>query len=205
MAELPYFLYFLQNWTIPAELVCPRFRIKHFHHPELLAALESTAPEYRLLTLINQLLMSDRNYCDGRGFQGTAERLEQQLRQVDALRYQVDRLLSYSAACGAYLGRLAGKTGSRVASRKVNGTTVWTINPPELPAAEQASGPVPLPTNPLIAGLKNTTSPSLQGGGVEQVYHNSMSIDVNWKDAEWNVHLFVGLLTKLAPPLHPDV
>ena len=153
MAELPHFLYFLQNWSIPAELVCPRFGVTHFHHPELLAALESTAPEYRLLTLIDQLLMSDRNYCDGRGFEGTAERLEQQLRQVDALRYQVDRLLSYSTACGVYLGRLAGKTGSRVTSRTVKGTTVWTINHPELPVAGQTSGLVPIPGNPLIGGL----------------------------------------------------
>jgi hypothetical protein len=151
--------------------------------------LESTAPEYRLLTLIDQLLADDGGiYFSGCTFEGTAERLEQRLRRDDALRYQVDRILSFPAACGTYLGRLAAKAGSRVSGRKVNGQTTWTIDPLPLPATVQASGPAPGPGNPLIAGLAPICPPlrrrhlslldPIQGGEVGQVYHDSMSIDV---------------------------
>ncbi len=61
--------------------------------------------------------------------------------------------------------------------------------PLRIVARSQCLGKYAMSTNPLIAGLAPLARSgerdisSLQGGGVEQVYHNSMSIDVNWKDA----------------------
>jgi hypothetical protein len=54
--ELPAFIHFLEQWDIPNHLKSPRFGISHYHHPELVNALESLSPEHRLLDLIDLTL-----------------------------------------------------------------------------------------------------------------------------------------------------
>ena len=44
--ELPAFLDFLLQWEIPRELISERFGIRHFHHREILQAIDNLAPEY---------------------------------------------------------------------------------------------------------------------------------------------------------------
>ena len=54
--ELPAFLAFLFQWEIPSKLVSARFDVTHFHHPDILQAIDNLAPESRLLRLIDEEL-----------------------------------------------------------------------------------------------------------------------------------------------------
>jgi hypothetical protein len=131
MSELPAFVDFLLTWEIPQDLRSPRFGIKHYHHPELLEALNRTAPEHRLLALVDNI------YFRANGMQpipaawsGTAEELERLLSHDEAFRRQVQQLLNFNSACGTYLSRLAAKPDSRVTRRILHGQTRWTIVSP---------------------------------------------------------------------------
>ena len=74
--ELPAFLDFLLQWEIPRELISERFGITHFHHPDILQAINNLAPEYRLLRLIE-----DELFLPGEtdAWKGSAEQLERRL------------------------------------------------------------------------------------------------------------------------------
>jgi hypothetical protein len=129
--ELPAYIEYLCNWEIPEELRDGRFGVRHFHHPELLAALDSLSPEMRLLSLINEHVFSDKTLCADETFfppwTGTASRLEAFL--VDKCAYEARRLFSYNTACGVYLGRLHKKLPGRISRKVLAGQTVWTIQP----------------------------------------------------------------------------
>jgi hypothetical protein len=131
-AELPHFIYFLQSWSIPAALVYPRFGVRYFHHPELLEALEKTAPQTRLLELVDQIIFAGPNGYGTEPFIGSADDLERQLRSNPDYRHSLDNLLNFSSACGTFLGNLAKKPDGRVSGKTVHGYTRWTIQPPPL-------------------------------------------------------------------------
>ena len=44
-SELPAFIHHLNGWQVPPELADQRFGIRHFHHPDLLSALENLMQE----------------------------------------------------------------------------------------------------------------------------------------------------------------
>jgi hypothetical protein len=138
-SELPGFRYFLKNWEIPTQLRCGRFGIKTWHHPALLAALDSLAPETRLLALIDAVLFYDRDLpgvvsADARKeWIGTAEDLEGCLCN-SSLAYEARRLLGWSFAAGAYLGRLERK-GERVERYRSSDLRMWRIVAPGQPLA----------------------------------------------------------------------
>ena len=93
-----------------------RFGIKAFHHPTLVAELESQSPEIVLLELIDAELWRDP--CKVR-WEGTAHELEAALLDTTSnVRDQVKRLLQWEFACGTYLGRLATKQPDRVANSR---------------------------------------------------------------------------------------
>jgi len=176
-AEMPHFLHFLQTWTIPVELRCPRFGIRHYHHPELLAALENTAPETRLLSLIDQIVFAEAHMHRVDAFEGTADSLERTLRQSQDYRHAVDPLLKFAGACGTYLGKLAARPNSRVTGRTIHGQNRWTIQPPpqnpeggrvdqvsDKSVAEGGSCPLALPEKPT-----SSSSTWQQGGRVDHV------------------------------------
>ncbi|HSH40073.1 MAG TPA: hypothetical protein VK993_14970 [Chthoniobacterales bacterium] len=50
IAEMPAFLYHVENRPIAEELRCGRFGIKTYHHPDISAAIDELAPEMQLLT-----------------------------------------------------------------------------------------------------------------------------------------------------------
>jgi len=127
-AELPAYLEYLISWEIPQELLCPRFGIKHFHHPELLSAIDALAPEFRLLSLIDGQLFAP--YGDHR-WQGSSEELERTLVSEESkCRVEARRLFSFNTACGVYLGRLHKKYPHRVAKHRDSSSRTWTIHPP---------------------------------------------------------------------------
>lgn len=127
IGELPAFVAFLLAWEIPAALRSARFGVRHFHHPDLLQAIDDLAPERRLLDLIDAELFSGP-LADA--WEGKAEQLEKRLTGSESSSaYEARRVLSYNTACGVYLARLAKKHPERVAKRMLHGTTLWTVEP----------------------------------------------------------------------------
>ncbi len=127
--ELRAFLDFLISWEAPEELLSRRFGITHFHHPELLAAIDSLAPEYRLLSLIERELFPA---FTREVWKGTAEDLERILsNDTSPCRVEARKLFSFNTACAVYLGRLQKKYPRRVEYHRTSSSRTWTILPPE--------------------------------------------------------------------------
>jgi hypothetical protein len=136
VSELPAFIHFLVNFKVPKKLCCSRFGIKTWHHPELLAALDALAPQTRLLALIDEVIFSDHEVGDqlkvlGRKapWEGRAEKLEARLFE-SGFAYEAKKLLSWSSATGAYLGRLASARPDRVKNGRTGESRDWIILPP---------------------------------------------------------------------------
>ena len=60
---------------IPSKLVSARFGVTHFHHPDILQAIDNLAPESRLLRLIDEELFE----IGSEPWEGIAEQLEREL------------------------------------------------------------------------------------------------------------------------------
>jgi len=121
-AELPAFCHFLDEWEIPTELGSHRFGIAHYHHPELLQALEELAPETRLLQLLYVV--------PGSNWKGSQAQLESLLTDSKAATsFEARRLFSFNSACGTYLGRLAKKHPALVQYSRTKTERLWTILP----------------------------------------------------------------------------
>ena len=124
--ELPGFLWHVGQWQIPTDMKSDRFGIAHFHHPELLQAIEESTPEAKLLALI------DTAFAGGpldkeNGFLGTAEQLEFTL--SGHFQFETRRLFTWANAGGTYLGRLADKHPTRVKERRTGTQRRWQIAP----------------------------------------------------------------------------
>lgn len=137
--ELPSFLWDLQSWEIPEELQCERFGVQYFQHPELMAALEETTPEVRLLALIdaafregclhNEVSFGEQPSPNDKPFEGTAECLTMKLFK-STQQYEAKKLLDWHTAAGTYLGRLAQKRPGRVSYHRTAEQRIWRITPP---------------------------------------------------------------------------
>jgi hypothetical protein len=125
--ELPAFLYYLMNeLVIPAELRCGRYGIKHYHNPELLELMDVTTDELKLLELCDSVLWGDTRDTE---WYDTAAALERKLRET--ARDTTARLLTFTNACGSFLGQLAKKHPERVEKGKLlNGTQRWKLYRP---------------------------------------------------------------------------
>jgi hypothetical protein len=104
-AELAHFIHFLMNnWQVPSHLISQRYGIVHYHHPDIVEALGTLAPETKLLELIDKQLFE--SIAPGI-WEGTANELERQLTKVgSAVAREARQLCSFSTACGTYLGSL---------------------------------------------------------------------------------------------------
>ena len=127
VSELPAFVDFLLGWDIPEKLRSARFGIRHFHHPDLLQAIDDLAPERRLLDLIDAEIFSGPL---AETWEGKSEQLEKRLTGSESgSAYEARRVLSFNTACGVYLSRLAKKHPDRVSKRILEGSALWTIEP----------------------------------------------------------------------------
>jgi len=125
LSEVPAFIHHLTRFTIPEALVSRRFGVKHFHHPDLIAALEDMSPELRLLALIDAAMDEE----DQQGpWTGTAADLERRL-MASPFKEETRRLLDWNNAAGTYLGRLARKCSQRVQQNRTENRREWIINP----------------------------------------------------------------------------
>ena len=128
-SELPHFIEFLLNFEIPVHLRSQRYGISHYQHPEILEALGALAPETKLLDLIDTTLFDSP--APG-VWEGSAAELERQLtKDSSQVRREAVQLLSFSAACGTYLGRLQKTHQKRIKHIHTRGGNCWQISPPE--------------------------------------------------------------------------
>jgi len=154
ISELPAFLHFIDQYQIPLSLLDSRYGIAAFQHPEIVEKMQETAPEIRLLELIDAGLWYGEVNPDD--WEGTAAELEKSLvRENSQVSYEARRLLHWSNATGTYLARLRDSTAEqargRVTSRKVHGITIWTI----VPRARE-----PLPAGVAAWAAPATSAPS---------------------------------------------
>jgi hypothetical protein len=118
---------FFAQWQIPVELSSERFGINHFHHPEILQAIDSLSPEFRLLRLIDEELFPDGAADE---WKGSAEQLARRLcADASRCRSEARKLFTYDTACGVYLGRLLKKEPKRFEYGRSDVRRVWTIKP----------------------------------------------------------------------------
>jgi hypothetical protein len=125
--ELPAFRALLAQWPLSPKMREPRFGIRAFHNETLLDLLSETAPEKRLMDVIDQIIFAPASKIDR--WDGSSEDLEQRLRRSD-FSFVIEKLLYFSSACGTYLARLALKFPSRIEARKNKGRTRWIIRAP---------------------------------------------------------------------------
>lgn len=131
VAQLPAFVHFLEGWQIPADLVASRFGIKHFHHPDLVAALQESDPEESLLDLIDEVLFPPD--ASSEPWVGLANELVHQLGNGGSPRASrsIGDALRDITQCGTYLGRLASRRPDRVRRMAMSGgSQKWMIGAP---------------------------------------------------------------------------
>jgi hypothetical protein len=113
---------------VPAEWQDRRAGIKSYHHPVLMAALDSLSPELKMLQIIDDVLFDKNNPTP---WTGKAIDLEKELRSpANGFAFEVEKLLRYSGACPTYLGRLSKAVPKRVSKRIRDGYASWTITTP---------------------------------------------------------------------------
>jgi hypothetical protein len=138
MSELPAFLHFLETWDVPEKLRHPRYGMKTWQHPDLLAALDALAPETRLLSLIDEVVFPKevttwdtpmRGHAEPgpMSWGGTAEQLGAKLCDSLLYGYEARKLLNWPNACGTYLGRLAKKHPDRVEEHRSSARREWRL------------------------------------------------------------------------------
>ena len=157
--ELPAFMHFaLREFVIPPELVCGRFGVRHFHHSDIVAALEDFSPETRAIEMIDQLF-EENNFSVGGAnaspqnvdlgeyealraaeqiseprripWTGPASKFEEVIRSRFE-RWDSERLFRYMNSAGMLLRNISAKHPNRVEEDSIiRGSRHWTINPPE--------------------------------------------------------------------------
>jgi len=125
MAELPAFVHYLEQLSIPAGMMDQRYGVRHYHHPDILGALDDMAPETRLLNLIDSELFGTPAAGT---WEGTAEDLEARL-VGGATGWRARKLLDWSNAVGTYLSRLETRHPDRFARHRTNSSRKWLISP----------------------------------------------------------------------------
>lgn len=156
VAQLPAFLYALKQQAIPADLVSDRFGVSHYHHPDLLTALQQQSPEEHLLGLIDEALFSGGPVMPP--WEGLANEVARQLKNctTQSIAREAAELLKGMNHCGVYLGRLANKHPGRVKRLAMHGgSQKWSIYPPggvtNTPAHQKECGQA------LLAKLREKT------------------------------------------------
>lgn len=124
--EMPAFAHFLLNeFQIPDRIKCPhgRYGVTHFHHPDILNALQELSPEAKLHDIVQSVLFASPVE---RQWEGRAIDLERKLSESSHFQ-EASKILTFNNACGTYLGRLKQKYGELYSYQRTNGANQWTI------------------------------------------------------------------------------
>jgi len=135
-AELPAFIDHVENTIIPAHLQDPRTGAAAWWHPAVVEMLAVIAPEERLRELMVQCPEIAGKIKFHSFWEGTAADVEKALLETETTRHGARNLLSFTSACGTFLGRIRDSRRALLADRKVRGVTVWKITALDRGAAE---------------------------------------------------------------------
>lgn len=131
MSELPAYLHYLMNWEIPPQMRVGRCGIRHFHHPELVMALDTRSEVTTLLGLINREIWAHPEKPRST-WEGKAHDLIRRLDSTVGHLTQEERaLLKNAQTLGILLRRLQQDKPRRISSKIRKGHQVWVIQPPE--------------------------------------------------------------------------
>ena len=123
-SEMSAFAQVLVEWEVPAELRDSRSGIIAWRDPDLLGKVDATSPEKALLELLRIATDTSGNRYDiWNDLPCELSSIEVQARLVQTssvVKTQAQQLLSYSTACGIYLGKLARdpESGVSIATTK---------------------------------------------------------------------------------------
>jgi hypothetical protein len=126
-AELPAFIYYLETSTHPEQLRNRRTGVAAWHNPELRERLRSMEIEERFRELIAQCSAVSFQITTEGAWRGSAAELAKALMEDEQTRHSARSILTWSDACGAYLGKLKKAGRARISSSVVNGYTRWRI------------------------------------------------------------------------------
>jgi hypothetical protein len=162
MADLPHWLHHLTQWEIPAELKANRFGVKHYHHTEIMDAIEGLSPEMKLYDLLK-----DRFARCLEGWRGTASELETLLAgDTASTRYEARKIFTFNHACARYLERLSKKHPAIVMrDGREHDRHYWKIVFPQ-PRRDEVVISVPvgrIPAPPVIGVPDGVISPANLG------------------------------------------
>ena len=131
-SEFPAYAHWLLNtFEIPDGLVCQRFGIVHFHHPEITVELERFEAYMRLLAMIDSEIFKDDL---PESWEGSAEELERRLtREGGVCAREARQLLSWPGATARHLGQLWRAHPERVERLHDKHSRAWRILQPLAP------------------------------------------------------------------------
>jgi hypothetical protein len=133
-SELPAFVHFLLNWTVPPELLrsehADRFGVDAFQHPQIIADLFEQEPESGLLYMVDNELFDNSKDAASWGWRPAMELHEQLTGEACRFASQAKKLFSFPGACGSYLAKLREKYPERIQSKHTKAGNVWMILPP---------------------------------------------------------------------------
>lgn len=127
-AELPHYVdWLLNDFSIPSALVSQRYGISHFHHPEIVKAVEAFESYIELLTLIDAQIFAGG---ETGAWNGTSEELERELTSDGSrVARSAAKLLNYRGACGRLLSQLSGRRPERVKNARTETRREWEVCP----------------------------------------------------------------------------
>ena len=119
-SEFPAYAHWLLNtFEIPNGLVCQRFGIVHFQHPEITVELERFEAYMRLLAMIDSEIFKDNTR---ESWQGSAEELERRLTYEGSVcTREARQLLNWPGATARHLGQLWRAHPERSPDRSLSG------------------------------------------------------------------------------------
>ena len=122
MKELPAFMTYIRTiYEVPDKLKDPRYGVIHYHNRDMLNVLSKMSPEAHLLELVDLYIMGEKL-----AWHGSASELTKELTASDGA-FEARKLLSWSNACGSYLGRLSKNHNSRVSRDRDSSSRKWRI------------------------------------------------------------------------------
>lgn len=129
--SMPAFLRFLDGLPEPEDVredwCNSRTRLRAWQNPDIMRLIEGLSPELQLLNLIDDVLFDESVVPSI--WTGTAEQLSRKLRESKYSR-EAEKLLSWPAACGVYLGRIAKTHPERISQKRTKTARAWSILPP---------------------------------------------------------------------------
>jgi hypothetical protein len=125
--EISGLLHFLTEYKIPEDLISERYGIKEYCDQYIRHELEVLSPENRLLELIDMCLFNDESFALANEYILTSHEIELKLLENASTKFEAQKVLSWSNACGTYLGRLARKYPYRMGQDRTSDKRKWII------------------------------------------------------------------------------